>query len=142
VSSTQVSLRRGALHRRVDRLLPHRVLFSLFLLKQVGFVQLLDQVATEREFGVELDPGRSQHEVDMTSEFVAPELDHSAQVELADHIVRLDQRVHVGFQAVFSVDTFLVKLNLDKAIRVGSDDEVDFGPVDHDYFLHVVHDVG
>lgn len=55
--------------------------------------------------------------------------------------MRGEQRVHVGLQPQFGVDGPLVKFDLDKAIGVRADDEVDLRPVNHDYFLYVVHDI-
>ena len=72
-------------------------LLTAILFIQVGIIELLIQNSTEGLTRVELDPGRRQHEVDMALELVAPEFDNSAQVELADDVVGLDQRVHVGF---------------------------------------------
>ena len=102
---------------------------------------MLVQNTSEGHTWVEFDPRRRQHEVDVTLELVAPELDDAAQVELADHFVALDQCVHVRFEAMLGVHALLVELNLDEAIRVGTDDEVDLRPIDHDYFLDIVDDV-
>ena len=111
------------------------------LFVEVGIIKLLVKDAAKGHARVELDPGRSEHEVDVALELVAPELDHPPQVELADHVVRLNQRVHVGLETMLSVDAFLVELDFDEAIGVGADDEIDFGPVDHDDLLHVVHNI-
>jgi len=73
--------------------------------------------------------------------FVAPELDHSAQVKLAYHFVLLQKSVHVRFKAFISIYTFAIELDFDEAIGVGSNYEVYFGPVDHYHFLDVVHHV-
>jgi len=111
------------------------------VLIQVRIVELLVQNSTEGEAGVELDPGWRQHEVDMALHLVAPEFDHSAQVELADDLVRLDECVHVRLQAMLRVHRLLVKFDFNEAVRVRSNDEVDFSPVDHDNLLYIVDDV-
>lgn len=77
----------------------------------------------------------------MTLELVSPKLNYSSQVKLTDHLMRLNQRIHVCFQTVLGIDTLLVKLDLDKAIRVCSNDEIYFCPIHHDYFLYVVDDI-
>jgi hypothetical protein len=92
--------------------------------------------------GVEPDPGRRQHEVDVPVVAVAPILEHLLQVELRDHIMCGEESVHVGFKAQFSVDGALVELDLHEAIRIGPDDEIDLRPVNHDHLLDVVYDVG
>lgn len=113
---------------------------TLFIV-QVRVVQLLIQNASKRHTRVEFDPGRRKHEVDVPSYFIAPEFDHSSQIELADDLVRFNQGVHVCLQSVLRVDRLLIKFDLDEAIRVSSNDEVDLGPVHHDYLLDVVHDI-
>ena len=40
------------------------------------------------------------------------------------------------------INTLLVKLDLNKAIRIRSNDEVDLCPINHDDFLHIVNDIG
>ena len=77
----------------------------------------------------------------MTLQLVAPELDHTAQVELADDVMRLNQGVHVGLESMICIDALLIKLDLDEAVRVCSDDEVDLGPVNHNHLLDVVNNV-
>ena len=77
----------------------------------------------------------------MALHLVAPEFDYAPQVELTDDLVRLDQGVHVGLEAMLSINGLLIKLDLNEAIRVRSDDEVDLRPVDHDDFLDIVHDI-
>lgn len=108
---------------------------------QIGVVHLLIENACIGEPRVEFDPRGGKHEVDVVGEFVAPELDYTFQVKLGDHIVSFYQSVHVGSQAVFGVDAFLVELDFDEAVWVCADDEVDFGPVNHDDFLDVVYDM-
>ena len=39
---------------------------------------------------------------------------------------------------MLGVHALLVKLNLNEAIGVCANNEIDFCPVDHDYFLHIV----
>ena len=56
--------------------------------------------------------------------------------------MRLNEGIHVGFKAVISINALLIKLDFDKAIGIGSNDEVDFSPVDHDDLLDIVDDVG
>jgi hypothetical protein len=69
---------------------------------------------------------------------ITPELEHSLEFELTNDLVSGNQRVHVGFQPQRSVDGFLVELYFYEAVRVRSYNEVDFGPVDHNYLLDVV----
>ena len=77
----------------------------------------------------------------MALERIAPELDDSAKVELADYFVRFDKCVHVGLETVLRIHRLLVELNLNEAIGVRPDYEVYLGPVDHYHLLHVVDDV-
>jgi len=42
---------------------------------------------------------------------------------------------------VLGIDALLIKLDLDEAIRVCSNDEVNFCPIHHDHLLYVVDDV-
>jgi hypothetical protein len=107
----------------------------------ICLVYLLVENACISHARIELDPGRREHEVDMACELIAPEFDDASQVELADHVVRLDQGVHIGSKAVLCINAFLVELDLNEAVRVRANDEIHFGPVDHDYFLDVVNDV-
>jgi len=107
----------------------------------ICLVYLLVENACIRHARIELDPGRREHEVDMACELIAPEFDDASQVELTDYVVRLDQGVHIGFQAILCINAFLVELDLNEAVRVRANDEVHLGPVDHDYFLDVVNDV-
>jgi len=88
---------------------------------------------------VELDPLGGHHEVNVALILEAPVLEHLFEVELADHLVRGQQRVHVGIQPNLCVPALLVEFDLDEGVGVGSNDEVDLGPVNHDHFLHVVH---
>jgi hypothetical protein len=90
---------------------------------------------------VETNPRRSEHEVDVPVVFVAPELEHAFQIELAYHIVSSEHGVHVGLQSKFGVYASLIELDLYEAIRVRSYDEVDLGPVYHDNLLDVVDDI-
>ena len=39
------------------------------------------------------------------------------------------------------IDALLIKLDLDEAVRVSSDDKVDLSPVNHDHLLDVVYNV-
>lgn len=52
-----------------------------------------------------------------------------------------EHSVHIRLQAKVSVDTALVKLDLHKAVGVGSNDKVDLGPINHDNLFDVVYDV-
>ena len=90
---------------------------------------------------VKADPWRGKHEVHMALVFVAPVLKHLLEIELADNIMRSEHGVHVCFESELCVDTPLVKLYLYKAIWVGPDDEVDFGPINHNNLLYIVNDV-
>ena len=98
--------------------------------------------ATKHELRVELNPGRREHEVHMALEFVAPELYHTAKIELTDDFVRLDQCVHVGLQSVLCVHGLLVELYFYETVGVRADDKVNLSPVDHDDFLDIVDDIG
>ena len=49
--------------------------------------------------------------------------------------------VHVGTKTKVSVYASLIKLDLDKAVRVGSNNEIDFSPVNHDNLLDIVDNV-
>jgi len=51
------------------------------------------------------------------------------------------QGVHVGLQTKFCVDTFLIEFDLDKAIWICANNEVNFGPIDHDHLLDVVNHI-
>ena len=77
----------------------------------------------------------------MAHKLIAPELDHPSQIELANHIMRLYQRVHISLKTLLCVYTLLVEFNFNEVIWVCSDDEVDLCPVDHYYFFHIVNDV-
>ena len=77
----------------------------------------------------------------MSLELVAPELDDSAEVELTDNLVRLDERVHVCLKTMLRVHRFLVEFDFDEAVGISTDNEVDLSPIDHDHFLHVVDDI-
>jgi hypothetical protein len=105
----------------------------------VGVVHLLVEDTSVCNAGVKLDPGRCQHEVNMACKLIPPKFDYPSEVELAYHIVRLDQCVHIRFEPIFSVYTFHIKLYLDEAIWVRPDDKVDFCPVDHDHLLDIIH---
>ena len=78
----------------------------------------------------------------MAFELVSPELDHTAQVELADDLMALYQSVHICLETVLSINALLVKFDLDEAVRVCADYEVDLGPVHHDDLLDIVYKVG
>ena len=90
---------------------------------------------------IESDPRGCKHEVDMSIIFVAPVFEHLLKVELADNLVGGQHGVHVGTKPQVSVYASLIKLDLDKAVRVGSNNEIDFGPVNHDNLLDIVYNV-
>ena len=69
---------------------------------------------------------------------VAPELYHSAKVKLADNFVLFEERVHVGLESLISVDALPVEFDFNETIGVCSNNEVDFGPVNHDDLFDVV----
>ena len=129
------------LHRAVNSVIVSSATSCPILIIQIRIVELLIENASKSKSWVKFDPRWCKHEVDVTFQLVAPKLDDSSQVKLADHFVRLDKSIHVRLQAMFSVDRFLVELDLDKAIWISSNDEVDFGPVHHDDLLDIVHDV-
>ena len=101
-------------------------------------VELKVDNAGECDARIELYPAGGQHKVDVLWIFVAPEFDHAAQIELGDDLMLLDERVHVRFEALVGVDALAVELDFDEGIGVGADNEVYFGPVNHDYFFDVV----
>ena len=90
---------------------------------------------------IESDPRWCKHEVDMSIIFVAPVFEYLLKVKLADNLVGSQHGVHVGTKPQVSVYASLIKLDLDKAVRVGSNNEVDFGPVNHDNLLDIVYNV-
>ena len=90
---------------------------------------------------IKFDPARSQHEVDVALQLVTPEFDYATQVELADDVMGLNQCVHVSFQTMLGVHTFLIKFNLDEAVWIGADDEINLGPVYHDDLLDIVNNI-
>ena len=49
-----------------------------------------------------------------------------------------DESIHIGFETHVCIDGFLVKFDLNEAIRIGTYDEVYFCPVDHNNFFDVV----
>ena len=77
----------------------------------------------------------------MAFELVSPELYDSTEIELTNDFMRLDECIHVSFEAVFGVDTLLVELYLYETVRICSDDKVYFSPIDHDDFLNIVHNI-
>jgi len=74
--------------------------------------------------------------------FEAPVLQNFLKIKLTDHIVSCQHSIHIGLETEVSVYRPLIKFDLNKAIRVGSNDKVDLGPVNHDNRLYVVHNVG
>ena len=42
---------------------------------------------------------------------------------------------------MLSVDALLVEFDLNEAVRVCPDNEVNFSPIDHNDFLHIIHDI-
>ena len=78
----------------------------------------------------------------MAFELVSPELDDTAQVKLADDLMALYQSVHICLKTMFSVNALLVKFDLDEAVGVRADYEVDLCPVHHDDLLDIVYKVG
>ena len=77
----------------------------------------------------------------MAFELVSPELYDSSQIELTNDFMRFDERVHVSFKAVFGVNALLVELDLNETVRICTDNKVYFGPIDHDDFLNIIHDI-
>ena len=90
---------------------------------------------------VEFYPLWSQHEVNVAIIFVSPELKNFSKIELADDLMSGDQGVHVSLKTKLSIDRLLIKLYLNEAIRVCSDDKVNLGPVDHDNLFDVVDNI-
>lgn len=91
--------------------------------------------------GVEFDPLRCKHEVNMFFVFVAPEFENFSKVELADYFVCGYQSVHICFKTELGVDTFLIEFDFNERIGVGSDDEVNFSPIDHNNFLDIINNI-
>lgn len=90
---------------------------------------------------IESDPRGCKHEVDVSIIFEAPVFKHLLKVELANDLVGRQHGVHVGPKPQVSVYTSLVKLYLDKTVRVGPNYEIDFSPVNHDNLLDIVDNV-
>lgn len=90
---------------------------------------------------IELNPLRSEHEVDVSLIFVTPILKNLTKLKLADNFMSWNESVHVRSQAQIGVDTLLVKLNFNEAIWIGTDDKIDFSPINHDDFLNVIDDI-
>ena len=132
-------------HSIIDFLLLHGAVDSIIFTHAISIfsiniriIQLLIQNTSQVSLGVKFDPRRSKHEVDVAFEFVSPVFDYTAQIELTDNIVRLNKRVHVSFETMLCVHTLLIELDLNEAIRICTNYEVDFCPVDHDDLLYVV----
>ena len=53
----------------------------------------------------------------------------------------LYQSVHICLETVLSINALLVKFDLDEAVRVRADYEVDLCPVHHDDLLDIVYKV-
>ena len=49
--------------------------------------------------------------------------------------------VHVCPQAQISVNAPLIELDLNEAVRVGTDNEVNLSPINHNNLLYVVNDI-
>ena len=77
----------------------------------------------------------------MAFALVSPEFNDSTKIELADHIMWLDESVHVSFETMLCVNTLLVKFYLDEAVRVSSDDEIYLSPVNHDNLFNIIHNI-
>ena len=54
--------------------------------------------------GIELNPLRRKHEIYMLFVFIAPKLQHFAQVELSDDLVCSYQSIHISLQTELSID--------------------------------------
>lgn len=91
---------------------------------------------------IESDPRRGKHEVDVPVVLVAPVFEDFLQVELTDNLVRGKHGIHVSTKPEVSIDAPLIEFDLNKAVRVGTNDEVDLSPVNHNDFLYVVNNVG
>lgn len=73
--------------------------------------------------------------------FIAPVFKHLLKVELADNLVGSQHGIHVRTKPQVSVYASLIKLDLDKAVRVGTNNEIDLSPINHDYLLDIVDNV-
>ncbi len=49
--------------------------------------------------------------------------------------------IHISAKAKISVNASLVEFNFHKAIRVSSDNKVDFSPINHNHLFDVVHNI-
>ena len=112
-----------------------------FVLIYILIIEDLVHNSSESDTWVKLDPGRREHEVNMAFVLVRPEFNDSTKIELANDFMRFNQCVHVGFEAMLSIDALLVKFDLDEAVRVRSDNKVNFSPINHNDFLHIIHDI-
>ena len=90
---------------------------------------------------IEFDPLWSKHKVNMFFVFVAPELEHFSKIKLTNNLVSSYQSVHVCFKTKLSVNTFLVEFDFNKRIWIGSDNEINFSPNDHNDFLNIVNNI-
>jgi len=91
--------------------------------------------------GVEFDPLRSKHEVNMFLVFVTPEFENFSKVELANNFVSGYQSVHVCFKTKLGINTFLVEFDFDERIGVGSNNKVNFSPIYHNNFLDIINNI-
>ena len=77
----------------------------------------------------------------MTFELISPELYDSAEIELTNDFMRLYESIHISFETVFGIDTFLVELDLYETVGICSNNKVYFSPIDHNDFLNIVHNI-
>ena len=80
------------------------LLLLLLVFTTVSIIDLLIQDAGISDAWVEFDPIWCQHEIHVALVLVAPKLDHSTELELRDDLMRLDNCVHISFQAKFCIN--------------------------------------
>ena len=80
-------------------------------------------------YNIELFPRRCDHVVDLSAFLIGPVLSHFPQVKAVDDLVRIHQCVHVGVKSVGCVCSFYVEFDLDKVVRVSTDDKIHIIPV-------------
>ena len=70
---------------------------------------------------------------------ITPELEHFSQTKLADYFMGCDQSIHVCSKSKLSINRLLIKLDFNKAIWIGTNDEIDLSPINHDDFLNIIY---
>ena len=76
-----------------------------------------------------LYPGRGKHVVDESTFMITPVEANLPHLVSNQIVICVDQSIHVAVQTLQTVNSFYVKLNLHKVLRISADDEVDVVPV-------------